>query len=268
MGDPLSPEGIDKLWRQSPLRNVANVHTPLLMVQGEADLRCPAADNEQFFIALQAARPDRRVRPLPRRVPRLRQRRPAGPPDRPAGADARLVRPLPARLGRAAAPGAAPRSAGPRRDGRPAPPDAATPRRTARSRATRTSRRGTRRRRRRRPRSCPWPDDVPWRPRSGPAPSPSRARTVAPFAPRLTTAIDADSSSPSTAWWPRNASASAAVANSRSGAMASMRSRAARRPSASSGPIDARSRLTTAPAARASSMARRPASPSGCPISE
>jgi dipeptidyl aminopeptidase/acylaminoacyl peptidase len=81
MGDPFSPEGIDKLWRQSPLRNVASVHTPLLMVQGEADLRCPAADNEQFFIALKllgrtveyvlypdeyhvyanAGRPDRRI---------------------------------------------------------------------------------------------------------------------------------------------------------------------------------------------------------------
>ncbi|HEY7702113.1 MAG TPA: alpha/beta fold hydrolase, partial [Candidatus Limnocylindrales bacterium] len=52
MGDPLSPDGIDKLWRQSPLRNVANVRTPLLMLQGEADLRCPAPDNEQYFIAL------------------------------------------------------------------------------------------------------------------------------------------------------------------------------------------------------------------------
>jgi dipeptidyl aminopeptidase/acylaminoacyl peptidase len=52
LGDPLSAEGIDKLWRQSPLRNVANVHTPLLMLQGEDDRRCPAADNEQFFIAL------------------------------------------------------------------------------------------------------------------------------------------------------------------------------------------------------------------------
>ena len=81
LGDPLSPEGIDRLWRQSPLRHVANVRTPLLMLQAEADLRCPAADNEQFFIALRhlrrtveyvlypdeyhvyasAGRPDRRV---------------------------------------------------------------------------------------------------------------------------------------------------------------------------------------------------------------
>lgn len=52
LGDTFSPDGIDRLWRQSPLRHVADVHTPLLMLQGEADLRCPAADNEQFFIAL------------------------------------------------------------------------------------------------------------------------------------------------------------------------------------------------------------------------
>ena len=52
LGNVLSPEGIDRLWRQSPLRNVADVHTPLLMFQAEADLRCPPQDNEQFFIAL------------------------------------------------------------------------------------------------------------------------------------------------------------------------------------------------------------------------
>ena len=56
LGDPFSPEGIEKLWRQSPLRNVAAVRTPLLMLQAEADLRCPAHDNEQFFIALRHLR--------------------------------------------------------------------------------------------------------------------------------------------------------------------------------------------------------------------
>jgi dipeptidyl aminopeptidase/acylaminoacyl peptidase len=81
MGDPLSPQGVDLLWRQSPLRHVANVRTPLLIVQGEADLRCPASDNEQYFVALRhlgrtveyvlypdeyhvfssAGRPDRRI---------------------------------------------------------------------------------------------------------------------------------------------------------------------------------------------------------------
>jgi dipeptidyl aminopeptidase/acylaminoacyl peptidase len=63
------------------LRHVSNVHTPLMILQGESDLRCPPADNEQFFIALRrlgreveyvlypdsdhsmasSARPDRRV---------------------------------------------------------------------------------------------------------------------------------------------------------------------------------------------------------------
>ncbi len=81
MGDPLTPDGVDRLWRQSPLRHVADVRTPLLILQGEADRRCPASDNEQFFVALrqlgrtveyvlypdeyhvfaQAGRPDRRI---------------------------------------------------------------------------------------------------------------------------------------------------------------------------------------------------------------
>jgi dipeptidyl aminopeptidase/acylaminoacyl peptidase len=60
---------------------VANIHTPLLILQGESDLRCPPADAEQLFVALRmlgrqveyvlypesdhgmshSARPDRRV---------------------------------------------------------------------------------------------------------------------------------------------------------------------------------------------------------------
>ena len=52
MGDPTTPEGVEHLWRQSPLRNVGNVHTPLLMLQSEADKRCPSGDNEQFFVTL------------------------------------------------------------------------------------------------------------------------------------------------------------------------------------------------------------------------
>ena len=56
LGDVFSQEGVDKLWRQSPLRNVSNVRTPLLMLQAEADVRCPHYDNEQFFIALRHLR--------------------------------------------------------------------------------------------------------------------------------------------------------------------------------------------------------------------
>ena len=59
LGEPLTPEGVESLWRQSPLRHVSNVHTPLMILQGESDLRCPPADNEQFFIALRRARAGR-----------------------------------------------------------------------------------------------------------------------------------------------------------------------------------------------------------------
>lgn len=52
MGDPTTADGAAQLWRQSPLRNVANVRTPLLMLQSEADRRCPTSDNEQLFVAL------------------------------------------------------------------------------------------------------------------------------------------------------------------------------------------------------------------------
>lgn len=52
VGDPLSEAGMLKLWRQSPLAHVANVRTPVLILQAEADERCPKADNEQFFVAL------------------------------------------------------------------------------------------------------------------------------------------------------------------------------------------------------------------------
>jgi dipeptidyl aminopeptidase/acylaminoacyl peptidase len=81
LGSPTESGGAEKLWQQSPLRNVASVHTPLLMLQAEADMRCPASDNEQLFIALRvlgrtveyvlypeeshvyasAGRPDRRI---------------------------------------------------------------------------------------------------------------------------------------------------------------------------------------------------------------
>lgn len=52
LGDPFSEAGMLKLWRQSPLAHVADIHTPLLILQAEADARCPTADNEQFFVAL------------------------------------------------------------------------------------------------------------------------------------------------------------------------------------------------------------------------
>jgi dipeptidyl aminopeptidase/acylaminoacyl peptidase len=56
MGSPFGPDGVERLWRQSPLRNVGSIRTPLLMLQAEADLRCPPHDNEQLFIALRHLR--------------------------------------------------------------------------------------------------------------------------------------------------------------------------------------------------------------------
>lgn len=52
MGDPLDDEGAARLWEASPLRLASRIRTPLLMLQAEDDLRCPAADNEQLFLAL------------------------------------------------------------------------------------------------------------------------------------------------------------------------------------------------------------------------
>jgi dipeptidyl aminopeptidase/acylaminoacyl peptidase len=81
LGAPLDRAGMDRLWRQSPLANVAAIRTPLLLLQAEADRRCPPADSEQLFVALRvlgrpveyvlypdefhvyqaAGRPDRRI---------------------------------------------------------------------------------------------------------------------------------------------------------------------------------------------------------------
>ena len=42
----------EKLWEQSPLRYVATVQTPLLIIHSEGDLRCPIEQAEQLFAAL------------------------------------------------------------------------------------------------------------------------------------------------------------------------------------------------------------------------
>jgi dipeptidyl aminopeptidase/acylaminoacyl peptidase len=56
LGDVLRTDGVERLWRQSPLRHVAAIRTPLLMLQAEADRRCPPGDNEQLFVALRVLR--------------------------------------------------------------------------------------------------------------------------------------------------------------------------------------------------------------------
>ncbi|MEA2622391.1 MAG: hypothetical protein QOH61_1301, partial [Chloroflexota bacterium] len=54
LGEPFDEAGIDALWRQSPLRLAPRIVTPLLLLQAEADLRCPPQDNEQLFLLLRA----------------------------------------------------------------------------------------------------------------------------------------------------------------------------------------------------------------------
>lgn len=78
-------EDLHALWDQSPLKNVAEVRTPILIVHAEADHRCPIEQAEQWYVALtrigavdtklvrfpgeshelsRSGRPDRRVRRL------------------------------------------------------------------------------------------------------------------------------------------------------------------------------------------------------------
>lgn len=45
-------ESYDKLWKHSPLAYVDQIETPLLILHGEKDLRCPMEQAEQLYIAL------------------------------------------------------------------------------------------------------------------------------------------------------------------------------------------------------------------------
>ena len=47
-----------KLWDFSPLKYAENVETPLLILHGEQDLRCPIEQGEQLFVALKHLRKD------------------------------------------------------------------------------------------------------------------------------------------------------------------------------------------------------------------
>jgi dipeptidyl aminopeptidase/acylaminoacyl peptidase len=42
----------DELWRRSPIRYVNDIHTPLLLLHGEMDLRCAVSQAEELFGAL------------------------------------------------------------------------------------------------------------------------------------------------------------------------------------------------------------------------
>ena len=42
----------EKLLARSPISYVKDVHTPALLLHGEADARCPVAQSEEYFVAL------------------------------------------------------------------------------------------------------------------------------------------------------------------------------------------------------------------------
>ncbi|MFB5083976.1 S9 family peptidase [Symbiobacterium thermophilum] len=50
--DPWSPEGVQALWRISPLAYVKNVKTPICIMHSEFDYRCPIEQAEQFYMAI------------------------------------------------------------------------------------------------------------------------------------------------------------------------------------------------------------------------
>lgn len=50
--DPWSPEGVQALWRISPLAYVKNVRTPICIMHSEFDYRCPIEQAEQFYMAI------------------------------------------------------------------------------------------------------------------------------------------------------------------------------------------------------------------------
>jgi dipeptidyl aminopeptidase/acylaminoacyl peptidase len=45
-------DNAEKLWNHSPLKYVKNINTPLLILHGERDFRCPIEQAEQLYVAL------------------------------------------------------------------------------------------------------------------------------------------------------------------------------------------------------------------------
>ena len=53
-------ENLDLLMQHSPITYVANIHTPLLILHSDNDLRCPISEGEQLFISLKYLRRETR----------------------------------------------------------------------------------------------------------------------------------------------------------------------------------------------------------------
>jgi len=110
LGPPPWPD-LDELWRRSPIRNVQNIKTPLLLTCGEMDLRCAISQSEEMFGAMRllgktvelarfpeeshdlsrSGRPDRRVERLRRIAGWFERFLGTAAADRPAEAPAEAV---------------------------------------------------------------------------------------------------------------------------------------------------------------------------------
>ncbi len=55
--------------KRSPLTYAAAVNTPVLLLHGEADLRCPISQSEEYFLVFKATGQGSGVRPVPRLLP-------------------------------------------------------------------------------------------------------------------------------------------------------------------------------------------------------
>jgi acylaminoacyl-peptidase len=51
-------DDLQSYWKRSPLAYVGNVHTPTMLITGEADYRTPSSEAEQFYQALKLRRVD------------------------------------------------------------------------------------------------------------------------------------------------------------------------------------------------------------------
>jgi dipeptidyl aminopeptidase/acylaminoacyl peptidase len=51
-------DNVQAYWKRSPLAYVGNVHTPTMLITGEADYRTPSSEAEQFYQALKLRKVD------------------------------------------------------------------------------------------------------------------------------------------------------------------------------------------------------------------
>ena len=61
-------DDLQAYWKRSPLAYVGNVHTPTMLMTGEADYRTPSSEAEQFYEALKLRKVDTALVRVPERL--------------------------------------------------------------------------------------------------------------------------------------------------------------------------------------------------------